>query len=231
MAARNFQQTQAAATLGTIQACAASALAGTPYARMCVEGGVAGVTGLTPSVRGQRAAIMFQMAPGQVGWSAGTWTVPINITGANSNVTLKAVYVCRRTSGGSAVGTVGSNTGLSTALSSTGVISPTVTGSLSTGSASDVVYIVVEFTTPGTTRTFTFLPNQTILTPIQTALTASSGAFAFSGAVPAAAGSPIMRGVGAVPFAGASITATGAPTLVARGTILHPNNARVVILK
>lgn len=230
MAARNFRQTQAAATLGTIQACAASALSSTPYARLCVEGGVAGVTGLTPSVRGQRAAIMFEMAPGQVGWSAGTWTVPINITGANSNVTLKAVYVCRRTSGGSAVGTVGSNTGLSTALSSTGVISPTVTGVLSTGAASDVVYIVVEFTTPGTNQTFTFLPNQTILTPILEPASFSgsgrAGEMTASGVF-----APVARFVGSARVGSPRADGSAVFATVARGTILHPNNARVVILK
>lgn len=229
MSARSFPQTQAAATLGTIQACAASAVSTAPQARLCVEGGAAGVTPLTVSVRNQRSCVMFEGAPGQVGWSAGPWSIPLNITTANANVTLKACYVCRRTSGGSAVGTVGSDTGLSTVISSTGVVTIPITGALSTGSASDVFYIVIEATTPGTNQSFAFLPNQTILTPILTAAT-SAAAGTLDGVTGAAAGGAVFRCIGSGALAGVTGEAMGTVSAATRGSVLHPNNGRVFIL-
>lgn len=162
----SFVQTDTAATLGEIQACSADVLASAPKSVLCVSGGTAGVTGVTPTVRHLRSTVMFEIAPGQVEWVGGTWTIPLNITSLNANCTLESAYICRRTSGGSAVSAVASDTSPSVSLGTTGVKTLNVTGVRTTGKYTDVAYIVLSVTTTGNIEVFTFMPNQTISTPI-----------------------------------------------------------------
>ena len=82
---------------------------------------------------------------GTVG-DAGTWTVRLNVTTANMNLTLNEIHICHLRSG-SSIATIGSVTGLSTSLGSTGVITQNVTGSAVTiVTATDNVSILVSYT-------------------------------------------------------------------------------------
>lgn len=110
---------------------------------------------------------MFEFSPGaNVDWLAGTLTVPLNITTANANVTLDSCYVCRLNSSNVSQATLGSLTSIGTVMSSTGVQTLNVTVSAQpTAASTDKVYVVICFTTPGTTQNISMTPNQTITTP------------------------------------------------------------------
>ena len=101
----------------------------------------------------------------------GTWTIPIKVSSLGSNPTVKSVFVCRANSSGTSLGTIGSTTGLSTALA-VGVNTFTVTGSSVTFSTGDVAIISFQMAAsgPGTTvlthdQTIT-APTSTVATPL-----------------------------------------------------------------
>lgn len=75
-------------------------------------------------------------------WDSGTWTWRFNVTTANMNITLRSVYICRVNSSGVNQATIGSSTGLSVSLGTTGVKSGTISGSAQTPNAGDYVVIV-----------------------------------------------------------------------------------------
>lgn len=99
-------------------------------------------------------------------WSAGTWTVRLNVTTANMNLTWTDVYICRTSSGCFNSATIGSATGLAKSLGSTGVLSQAVTGAAQTPSAGDKVMIAFVFSNAAmSTQTFNYTPNQLIDSP------------------------------------------------------------------
>lgn len=76
-------------------------------------------------------------------WDAGDWTVRFNVTSSNMNLTITEIHLCQVSSACANVATLGSATGLSIALSTTGVKTQTVTqGSTATPSAGDKLLIV-----------------------------------------------------------------------------------------
>ena len=170
--ATNYQQEDTASACGTVAGCSGKTVADTPIGRLCVEGGTAG-TG-TPQVKStagelDRAAVMFEMQPANGGtWGAGNYVVRLNITTANSAATWIATYVCRFNSGCTNQETIGSLTGQSTGLGSTGVKTHTVSGSSVTPADNDKVYVilVVDFAADHGNVAFNFTPDQLIDTPI-----------------------------------------------------------------
>lgn len=182
MVVKAFTQTDTAASFGAVQSCASHAVASGPSAKAASVGGTAGVTPVVVTINrdtaSPRSGTMVQAAPGLALWPAGTWTVRLNVTVANANLTISRCYICRRTSGDVSVSTVGSNTAVATSLSTTGVKSISVTGSATTGSTSDVVYIVLVYSNSATSsQMFTYLPNQDVDMPLDIVLTPSPVAF------------------------------------------------------
>lgn len=237
MTGRSFQQTATAAPCGSIAPCSGAAVAATPASRLCVEGGVAGSSSITFSARATRVSLMFQFAPGQVGWSAGNYTPPLNIITANAGITVIGGYVCRLSAACGGAVEVGHVTGLSISLGTTGVKSGLVIpGGLSIGDPTDLCYIEVLTLTAGTTQTAQIRFDQVISTPIMAALEAvvdaragggSMYVYGTAGALVAAvaarggaakvsiAGSPVIA-ANIRPRAGAGVfSAAGSPVIAA----------------
>lgn len=80
--------------------------------------------------------------PASTSWDAGTWTVRFNVVTSNMNLTITEIHICRVNSSCANQATIGSATGLSIALSSTGVKSQNVTGVAQTPGVGDRVLIV-----------------------------------------------------------------------------------------
>ena len=170
--ATNFQQEDTLAACSVFAACSGKTLADVTAARLCVEGGTAGIG--TPQVRStagelDRAAVMFEMQPANGGsWGAGDYVIRLNITTANSNATWIATFVCRINAVCASQETIGSLTGQSTSLGSTGVKTHTVSGSAVTPADNDKVYcvLVVDFAADMGNVSFNFTPDQLVDTPI-----------------------------------------------------------------
>lgn len=117
---------------------------------VCTNGGTAGTGTHTLQLSGEATSghTTYKVIPGTgVSWNAGTWTVRVNITTANMNLTITAIHICRMNSSHNNVSTIGSATGLSIGLGTTGVKSQNVTGSaVGSPAADDYVLIVLTIT-------------------------------------------------------------------------------------
>jgi hypothetical protein len=138
--------------------------------RQCLVGGTAGVNGVTDSVNTQSTGVAIFMGcvpAAGINWNAGTWTVRFNITSSNMFLTVIEIYICRQSSACTFVENLGSATGLSIGIGSTGVISQTVsTSAPSEVNTGDIVSICVVFqNTTMSDHSFTWLPNQNIDSP------------------------------------------------------------------
>lgn len=96
-------------------------------------------------------------------WSAGTWTWRFNVTVANMNITLTDVYICRVNSFGGNQATIGSSTGLSVSMGTTGVKSGNITGSSQTPLAGDNVIIIFQFLNGAMSNQFFSVINDQII--------------------------------------------------------------------
>jgi hypothetical protein len=173
MANIQLQQTDTAAVDGAMAACSALASSQTPDNKQASSGGSPGTT--TPQIslfgsdNGSRG-IHFESAtnePGQTSWPAGNWVVRLNVTTANTNIQWISTHICRVTSNGVNQSTVGSLTGQSISLGSTGVQSMTISGSSQLAQAGDRIYIVLGFKNINVApQAFNYQPNQLIDTPI-----------------------------------------------------------------
>lgn len=150
MATINYTQTDTAPTCttgggGSGFCSPASTNRATPV--LAVGGGTAGTS--TPQIAAQSSesniiGAQFEIQPSaSTTWNSGTWTVRINITTANMNLTWTAVYICRVNSSCTNQATIGSATGLNISLGTTGVKSTTVSGSAQTPSAGDIVLVLL----------------------------------------------------------------------------------------
>lgn len=160
--------------------------------RECTVGGSAGSTpsgNLGIDGSGTNLVAMSWILPIAAGTtgSAGDWTVPINITTANMNLTWTECYVCRVNSSCTNQETIGSNTAVGISLSTTGVKTATVTGSAVTLSAGDLVVIVLVYTNGAMTlQNWAYTPDQNIDSPFTAALniTPSTGTLTLTGYAP-----------------------------------------------
>lgn len=98
---------------------------------------------------------------------AGTWTVRLNNTSGDSDLTLASIHICRVNSSCTNQETIGSATGLSDSLDAVGVVSTNVTGSEVTMAVGDKVVIVVGASNASSmfTRTLGFTPDQNVDSP------------------------------------------------------------------
>lgn len=126
---------------------------------------VAAGTGTVGSTRCVYFVCKLSVNSGVV-WNSGTWTWRINITTANMNLTITDVFICRVNSSNVSQATIGSTSGLSTSIGSTGVISGTISGSSQTPGVGDYVVLIIAFTNSSmSTQNFGVTPNQNIDTP------------------------------------------------------------------
>lgn len=167
-----YAQTASAAGAGAIAACSGgTVLSGTQSKSiLCTFGGSPGgaltVGGSDLDVETGQACVMFEITPAAgVTWGTGNFVVRINVTTANSLITWTGTFVCRINSSNVNQATIGSLTGQTTAFSTTGVKSHTVSGSSQTPGAGDKVYIVCLFSSADKNQTFGITADQNIDTP------------------------------------------------------------------
>lgn len=179
--ALNFTQTNTAGTTGidAPSACASGdpGFGGAGTTRIASDGGSVGSTPVSIQFNGSAEGLgkhgfEITVASG-VSWDAGTWTVRLNVTAANMNLTLTKCRLCVFNSSNISQASLGSNTELSISLGSTGVKTASVTGSSYSPSVGDKV-MVIWYTVNGSmsSQTFEFTPDQNIDSPF-TAVTPS----------------------------------------------------------
>lgn len=185
----DYNQTATGAGAGNIAACSTGTNIGTQSKNsLCTEGGSAGgavtVGGSQLDIGTGRACVYMEIVPpSDTGWASGNWTVRLNVTTANSLVTWTDTYICRLNSSNVSQATIGSLTGQSISLGSTGVKTMTVSGSAQTPNAGDKVYIVIIVSVVTTNnQSFGITWNQAVSSPFTktTTLTASKATLAFT---------------------------------------------------
>ncbi len=144
----NFQQTNTGANASAEAAHCSGATENTDEdSYLCTDGGSAGNTSTTTTVDASAAdyaCIYFECTvAADVTWAAGTWTINLNVTTGNHQLTLDAIYICRLNSSYTNQATIGSSTGIGQNLATAQVYSPTVTGAAQTPSAGDLVVVIL----------------------------------------------------------------------------------------
>jgi hypothetical protein len=81
--------------------------------------------------------------PGLTSWDAGNWVTGINVSSADANVQWTDTCVFELNSGGTYVATVGTLNGQTTAMSTTGLKTHTVSGSAESPTATDRIQVVI----------------------------------------------------------------------------------------
>jgi len=173
-----LQQTDTASTHAAAAMCSGATLGSVTAARKATAGGAAGSTSTTVTIGGlsiNRACVFFESAvnePNQTSWASGNYVIRLNISvAAGALGQWIETWVCRCNSAGTNQATVGSLTGQTTDISTTGVKTHTVSGSAQTANASDQVYFVLVFNRNAAKggSSFQFTPDQLIDTPLVSA--------------------------------------------------------------
>ena len=168
-----LQETDTAALDGLIAAGTGVAVNPAGAAFTATSGGTPGST--THNVNnnltsGEQVYLGFESASGEPGfssWQAGTYTVSLDVTTGANNMTWSRLYVVRLNSSGVAQATVGSITGQSVSLSTTGTKTLSVSGSSQTAGATDRLYFVLVFNcSTASKRILGFKCDLTITTPL-----------------------------------------------------------------
>lgn len=152
----NYQQTDTAGEFAIAAFCSADTVTASSNkaAWQASSGGSAGTASHTNyganSSDVSRVNLNFDITiDSGTSWDAGTWTVRLNLTSAQSQngCTWTKVYICRVNSAGVNQETLGSNTAVGISLGTTGVKSANVTGNAATSPAStDRVVVVMSIT-------------------------------------------------------------------------------------
>jgi hypothetical protein len=112
-------------------------------------------------------SIVLTASPGVATWAAGNYTVAVNVTTTNKNITLTEIQLCRRSSACGAVETLGRLTGINRVLGTTGSVDHVISGvAESTGTSTDKLVIYYVGTNASTMATSTAQVQSTITTPI-----------------------------------------------------------------
>lgn len=106
---------------------------------------------------------------------SGTWTVPVNFTSGDMDVTLEEVWICQ-VRANSNIATIGNSTGLGL-TSNSGLQTPTVTGSAITFVNGDVAVITLVFSESAghSAGNVGITPDQTITSPFTAPVAAGFG--------------------------------------------------------
>lgn len=198
-----------------------------------VVGGAAGSTEVNNSVSpGTALDSSFGGIPGGgANWNAGNWTVRINITSSNMNVTWVGLRIRRLSAACVAQETLyDNNAAFSEAFSSTGVKTQTVSANGAASPAADDVVMVELYLNNSNTmsaQSYGYTPDQIITSPFTASagfsIDAQPGSFALTGV---AAGLVAGRVVDAQP---GSFTITGFAATLSRGFQLDAQPAAFAV--
>jgi hypothetical protein len=175
----SFTQTDTAAACGALVYCSSASLNGARSLKQATNGGTPGVTTITQQIDGGASnliAVFFEcIVETDTAWNAGTWTINLNVTSAESAIAWNRVNICRLSSGCTNQASIASVGGLDISLSTTGTKTASVSGSAQTPSAGDKVMVLLAFNnSTGADRSFDYRPNVTIDSPFSEISTPNS---------------------------------------------------------
>lgn len=166
-------QTDNAADCGAMAACSGGTLGVATPTNEMDENGTAGTTEVTPEISSQTTEIAwFNQTNGGVGidsWSSGTYTININVTTGDTDISLEGIYICRIDSSCNNLATVGSDTSMSQTMSA-GTYSHDISGSSQSTSLTDDLYVIYEFSNINEhmSSSIGITPDQDIVAPFNT---------------------------------------------------------------
>ena len=173
MATLSFVQTDTAGdfSFGEFCASAPDGVGEATINRQAVDGGTAGTSAVTIQVNkgDTQTVINLTFHPNTTTYAAGDWSVPVNVTSANTTLEFKSVYLCRVNSSGVNQETIASITGLTTQLSgAVHTFNFTGVGEITAAAGDRVVFVGIVGMDVGVhaDQTAQITPNQTITTPI-----------------------------------------------------------------
>jgi len=145
----------------------------TTSSKQATSGGTPGVTAVSITLTGINNylnTIQFESADGEpnsTAWESGTWTIRIEITTSNMNITAWGALACRRNSAGVPQQQLGNAVGVGD-FGSTGVKTATISGVTATGElATDQIGITIApFNNTTMNQAFAYKPSQNIDTPV-----------------------------------------------------------------
>jgi hypothetical protein len=164
-----FQLTDTAMACARSQYCSAGTIIATPQSTQGSVGGSVGAGTKSTTITASGASVpgvWFELAlPADLRTlGAANWTVNLDVTVANSNLTWVATYICRVNSGCTNQATIGSLTAQATSLGTTGTKSHVVSGSSAAFAAGDKVIIILCFTNgKSSTQAFTWKADSTVV--------------------------------------------------------------------
>jgi len=175
--AKDFQQTDTVAPLGSDSGCTLFNLANTHVPRLASDGGTAGVG--TPQFRftnpqsSDEIGVMFELDPGE-DMPSGDHTIRLRVTTTNTDITWTECHACYYdvNGGGLQWQNLGQNTGLGIVLDTAQVESTTIVGANAPANAyesGDRMWYVLVFNSAGAhgNNSGNFTPDQLITTPIE----------------------------------------------------------------
>jgi len=149
--ATDFQQTDTAAFCLYATSCYGGTIGETRPSLKAIEGGTPGTDtqiaepGI-PNGSTEWATIFFEIIPGAdfTQWAAGTYTVPLNVTRGNANISWEHTYICRLDLNCANLGLIGSLSDQEISLATEEVFDMDVSGALVASPAStDRIYIIL----------------------------------------------------------------------------------------
>jgi hypothetical protein len=157
--------------------CSSSDESSTPIYRSAAVSGTPGTgtpqVGFASSVASNRGVFFVWDVPAGTTWTPGDWTINLNITTSNMNLTWTTLAIGRLNSACvyQAASCNIKNSGIAQSLGTTGVKSTTITGvNLGSPAVGDKVFIALGFdNTAMSVQTFNFTPNQNIDSPFTAA--------------------------------------------------------------
>jgi hypothetical protein len=176
--------------------------------RVASDGGTAGSSEVSLgwlSSQTDLGPVGFKITPAAgTTWAAGNWTVRFNVTTANMNITITDIFICRVNSSDVNQATIGSATGLSISLGTTGVKSQVISGSAQSPSVGDVVMVMILGDNGSmSSQVAGFTPNQNIDSPF-TGATTWQGTEVFAGAATLAITAAQIFRTNPITFAGSA---------------------------
>lgn len=250
---RVYEQVDVAAIDGSIEACeGAFSLASDEYNREVQESGTLGSGTLlvTSNTSASQRAFHYESEadePGDTNWPTGTFTIRINVTTGNVNLSQVRWKVCRVNSSGVSQATVAQN--FNSDVLNAGVISKNMTGSVQDAALTDRFYVVglIARTDGHGNQSATITNDQTLTTPFVpkgevkgvSAMTmllptmVASGTATGAGATATSAMTmliPTMTASGTAAHHATSAMTMLIPTMVASGTVAHVGTSAMTML-
>ena len=176
-----FTQKDVATSCGPQSSCSGGTVGTNTFDHEMEDGASGGTTEVMADIAAgtSNLTLFFQStALNQLTWDSGTWTVRLNVTTGDKNLSLEGIWICREASDCTTVATIGSDTSMSTTLNAgtySWDISGVATDDTDGGSETDTVYIAMEVANGHmNSRTLGITPDRDVDSPIAKKTTAAA---------------------------------------------------------